>query len=216
MNGLGTYYGTFISEMESFSPEKREEPASQFDKSLPNFLTRPGKKGTGYGYVDVTINPYPEYMEDPAFNFYEAHKAMREEFEAGLRGETFKPSGAPQEYFDPNPFFDERDPDGEIETYDFDRLESKIESGDIKPFIPANTTKKINGNKDVVSPLERFPSYDPSDPWEVVPTNVFRQSKPDPEKPPWKAQFGNRTRQQRSIMQYNITLNVNPTNFHLF
>jgi len=156
-------------------------------------------------------------MEDPAFDFYEAHKAMREEFEAGLVGDSkFIPSGYGKEYFDPNPFFDDRDPDGQIETYDFDRLDSKVYEGDNPPFIPANTTKKINGNKDVMVPFERFPSYDPSDPWEPVPGNVFRQTVTDPEKPSWKAQFGNRTRQQRSTIQYNVKLWVNPTNFHLF
>jgi hypothetical protein len=45
----------------AFSPETREDKDDRL-KGVPNFLTSPGKKGTGYGYVDVTINPYPEYM----------------------------------------------------------------------------------------------------------------------------------------------------------
>jgi len=217
MNGLGTYYGTFIEStgMEAFSPEAREIEDDSL-KGVSNFLTNPGKKGTGYGYLDICFNKYPEYMEDPAFDQLEARTQMREEFEAAVIGEKFVPGGHASEYFDPNPFFDSRDPDGENETYDFDRMINAADQEERVPFIPANTTKKINGNKDVMIPFEKFPSYDPSEPWEAPPGNVFRQTVADPEKPPWRAQFGNRSRQTRSVLNYNINLRINSTNFHLY
>ncbi|ODN06417.1 hypothetical protein Ocin01_00264 [Orchesella cincta] len=215
MNGLGTYYGTFITEMEAMSPETVAETDTRL-QGVPNFLTNPGKKGSGYGYLDITINPYPEYMEDPAFDHYEAHRQMREEFESRLLGEKWVPGGAANDFFDPNPFRDDNDPDGTNPTYDWDRLIPPADPNDRPIFLYSNHTKKINGNKDVIPPLERFPSYDPSDPWEVVPVNVFRQFESDPDMPTWKPQFGNRTRQQRSTICYNINLWVNATNFHMF
>jgi hypothetical protein len=38
----------------------------------------------------------------------------------------------------------------------------------------------------------------------------------DPEKPPWRAQFGNRSRQTKSILDYNIKFRINSTNFHMW
>lgn len=63
MNGSGTLYGTFMEgqEYEAFSPEQRDKPENIME-GVPNFLTNPGKKGTGYGYVGVCLNEYPEYM----------------------------------------------------------------------------------------------------------------------------------------------------------
>ena len=51
--GLGMHYGTLGGPIGSFSPglkpEKEEKPPGS------NFTTNPGKKGTGYGFIDVTI-----------------------------------------------------------------------------------------------------------------------------------------------------------------
>ena len=47
------HYGTLGGPIGSFSPglkpEKEEKPPGA------NFTTNPGKKGTGYGFIDVTI-----------------------------------------------------------------------------------------------------------------------------------------------------------------
>jgi len=45
----------------AFSPEVNSEKDDRL-KGVPNFLTNPGKKGTGYGYLNICLNPYPEYM----------------------------------------------------------------------------------------------------------------------------------------------------------
>jgi hypothetical protein len=42
---------------------------------------------------------------------------------------------------------------------------------------PAPDLLQINGNKDVISPLEKFPTYE-EDEWHAPPGNVFRQTQP--------------------------------------
>ncbi len=58
--GLGSGSGNFTETYDAMSQEKR---VSVKPPSLPNFYTNPGKKGIGYGYLDICINPYPEWKE---------------------------------------------------------------------------------------------------------------------------------------------------------
>ena len=62
-SGVGDYYGTFHGPWERFDPAQRPQGPLIFEPT--NFLTRPGKKGTGYGYIDVTLNKYPGYKSEP-------------------------------------------------------------------------------------------------------------------------------------------------------
>lgn len=59
--GTGSPAGNFTEFYPALSTEMRKVIK---EKELHNFYTNPGKKGTGYGYVDVTINPYPEWSFD--------------------------------------------------------------------------------------------------------------------------------------------------------
>ena len=54
------------------SPEEREVEDDRL-RGVPNFLTNPGKKGTGYGYNDICLNPYPEYMYVNIYDSYFLH-----------------------------------------------------------------------------------------------------------------------------------------------
>jgi len=58
MNGRAMLWGTFIDDYEAFSPLTRVVRKA---KPLRGVYTNPGKKGTGYGYVDVCFNKYPEH-----------------------------------------------------------------------------------------------------------------------------------------------------------
>ncbi|VDK35688.1 unnamed protein product [Taenia asiatica] len=56
--GLGSPYGNFTAVIPAMGTEHTEiEKAPE----LHNFYTNPGKKGTGYGYPNVAINPLPEW-----------------------------------------------------------------------------------------------------------------------------------------------------------
>jgi len=46
-------------------------------------------------------------------------------------------------FFNPNPFFDDKDPEGSIETYDWDRLKKPVGSDFNPPWIPSSHTKIV-------------------------------------------------------------------------
>jgi hypothetical protein len=46
-------------------PIKQKEDNKKKTPELKNFLTSPGKKGSGFGYMHVTIGPYHKYESDP-------------------------------------------------------------------------------------------------------------------------------------------------------
>lgn len=59
-SGKGTLSAAFNANHPSMSPLKKNLPNS---KPLgKNFVTKPGRQGTGYGYVDVTIGKTYDYM----------------------------------------------------------------------------------------------------------------------------------------------------------
>ena len=53
-SGVGSHYGTLSGPIGAFSAATK--PRDKFGKSGKNFLTNPGKIGTGYGYVCVLKN----------------------------------------------------------------------------------------------------------------------------------------------------------------
>ena len=69
-----------------------------------NFQVTPGKKGTGYGYVGVTIGAELKYMESD----YEAARQLRAkemaDHNSKLKGQSFKLFNHPQTLFDKNPY----------------------------------------------------------------------------------------------------------------
>lgn len=70
-SGAGNHYGTFSGAITAFSPvSKGKKPTESAGK---NFLTNPPKKGTGFGYLNVTIGAPPKYMSDA----YERARELR-------------------------------------------------------------------------------------------------------------------------------------------
>ena len=69
-----------------------------------NFQITPGKRGTGYGYVGVTIGAEFKYMESD----YEAARQLRSkemaDHKSKLKGQAFKLFSHPQTLFDTNPY----------------------------------------------------------------------------------------------------------------
>ena len=49
--GIGSYYGTMSGPVAALSPQVKQ--AKEYKAPGKNFYTNPGKKGTGYGYVDT-------------------------------------------------------------------------------------------------------------------------------------------------------------------
>jgi hypothetical protein len=107
MGSSGSHAGTFSGVHKYFSREEaRKGPAK---KESRNFLTNPGKEGSGYGFPNVTIGKAPEYKTSA----YNAQQTQARKDAAthrrAVRGGPFKaaapdaPQGA-KGFFEPNPF----------------------------------------------------------------------------------------------------------------
>jgi hypothetical protein len=70
-SGAGNHYGTFSGPVDAFSPVNKGKKS--YKSPGRNFTTNPPKKGTGYGYLGVTIGATPKYTPDP----YERAKEIR-------------------------------------------------------------------------------------------------------------------------------------------
>ncbi|XP_029412263.1 UPF0602 protein C4orf47 homolog [Nannospalax galili] len=136
-SGLGSYYGTIGGPIPFFSAQLK--PRDKYEPPRKNLYTNPGKKGTGYGYANVTIGQQFSHSAD----FYDApklnYKKDTEDHHRLLKGSPFKLNLHPRDYFDTNPYFLEK-PLPPI------RREKKKEVR-LKPFKPSSPGKKPGGMK---------------------------------------------------------------------
>jgi hypothetical protein len=110
-SGKGSIFGTFEQEYPLYDKEKESHLKSKPSKpSTPNkktakvnknIYTNPAKKGVGYGYVDVTIGKYYEYMSDPYDRAKEIKKKERiEKAKKNIDSKPFIAGSNGNEYFD--------------------------------------------------------------------------------------------------------------------
>ncbi|KAJ3014950.1 hypothetical protein HKX48_004873 [Thoreauomyces humboldtii] len=108
-SGKGSPFGTFDQQwpiqrknsegIPSFTA-LREQPKHERQKT--NFLTSPPKRGTGYGYANVTIGKSPEYTGDPYNAADVASKKTHEDHKRRVVGERpFVTSSSNMEFFTP-------------------------------------------------------------------------------------------------------------------
>jgi len=107
LGSSGSYQGTFAGQLKYFSPEAAR--VKRKEKEKLNFMTNPAKKGTGYGFPNVTIGKQPEYKTSP----FEAQRIKARKDAAAhrkaVRGGAWKANApdAPQGergFFEKNPF----------------------------------------------------------------------------------------------------------------
>ncbi|KAK3091674.1 hypothetical protein FSP39_021731 [Pinctada imbricata] len=157
MSGLGNHYGTLSGPIGAFSPAAR--PGKDYKSPGKNFMTNPGKKGTGFGYLTVTLGKYPTYQSDP----FDQHKEIARK-ELAAHKSSIKGSGAfrlnmhPRAYFDANPYasdkFGKRGGSAQVPS----------KKGDLKPFKPSSPGKKPAGMK--AGTFDPYPSHS-ADPYKV-------------------------------------------------
>ncbi|XP_036022396.1 UPF0602 protein C4orf47 homolog isoform X2 [Onychomys torridus] len=82
-SGLGSYYGTIGGPVPFFSAQLR--PRDKYQPPGKNLYTNPGKKGTGYGYANVTIGKQLAHSAD----LYDAAKLNYKP--GGMKAGTFEP-----------------------------------------------------------------------------------------------------------------------------
>lgn len=196
--GIGTYYGTIGGSYPYFSAQLKDKmPYVQPGK---NMYTNPGKKGTGYGYPNLTIGkPYPhsvELYDIGRINF----KKTSDEHHRLMKGGPFKLHLYPRDYFDPNPYFD----DQPLPPPKKEPIVAKIHSGHFKPPSPP---KKPGGMK--AGTFDPFPAHTP-DPYMAKQPKVITTNK---QGRIFNPPAGPKSRPTRSIMALNVIKSLNATNY---
>ncbi|XP_060102432.1 cilia-and flagella-associated protein 96 [Heteronotia binoei] len=195
--GIGTYYGTIGGPCPFFSVQKKDKTA--YVPPGKNLYTNPGKKGTGYGYPNLTIGkPYSHAVE-----LYDmgrlTFKKMSEEHHRLLKGGPFKLNLYPREYFDLNPYHDE----GPMPPPKKPPTQVPIHVA----FKPSSPGKKPGGMK--AGTFDPFPTYS-SDPYIVKmlkPITTNKQGRI------YNSSSTTRSRPVRSIMAANVEKSLNVTNY---
>ncbi|KAJ3085709.1 hypothetical protein HK102_013903 [Quaeritorhiza haematococci] len=118
-SGMGSWFGTIEQQFPLFPRDSDRDNGNDDDdegagggggkpltalvdgsRGKPNFLIKPPKKGSGYGYANLTIGASYEYMSDPYQRRYELIKEQREDSKKKVTGDKpFVSSIAPQHAF---------------------------------------------------------------------------------------------------------------------
>ncbi|XP_054239217.1 UPF0602 protein C4orf47 homolog [Indicator indicator] len=195
--GLGSYYGTIGGSYAYFSPQLKSR-----ERYIPpgkNFYTNPGKKGSGFGYANLTIGEqYPHEPDDYEAERIQAKKAQAEHKRL-LKGGPFRLNLYPQEYFDSNPYFSDK-PLPPVKKSPPKKLSAP-------PFIPSSPAKKLGGMKG--GTFDPYPSYS-AEPY------VSKQSKAvttGKEGKVFHPSSGPKSRPVTSIVTLNVTRSLNAKNY---
>jgi len=162
-SGKGDYYGTFHGPFTHWDPKDRDRGPLIFEPT--NFLTNPGKKGTGYGYIDVALNKYPKYINTP----YQGSVTLDKLVGGKKGGARVKISDAPfYSQIHEQELFDNNDPYRPAKKPVKPRKENKKPLGFVpfkqdNVFIPSNPGKKDGGCR--AGGFAKWPNYYPKDPY---------------------------------------------------
>lgn len=201
MNGLGTFFGTLGGGTKAFSPVGKGDASKK--NPLKNVLTNPGKKGTGYGFATVGLNPYPSHPADDFNAGYTLAKKEYAQHKAALRAGAFRLNMAPTDFFDGNPYKTEK------------ALPPLRKSADITgknlgpPFRPSNPGKLMGGSK--AGTFEPYPQKSAKDPYGIKdkrPVNVVNKSGRT-----FMPSQGPKTSPCKSIIGQNVSRSINNTNY---
>nr|XP_035926493.1 UPF0602 protein C4orf47 homolog [Halichoerus grypus]XP_035926494.1 UPF0602 protein C4orf47 homolog [Halichoerus grypus]XP_035926495.1 UPF0602 protein C4orf47 homolog [Halichoerus grypus]XP_035926496.1 UPF0602 protein C4orf47 homolog [Halichoerus grypus]XP_035926497.1 UPF0602 protein C4orf47 homolog [Halichoerus grypus]XP_035926498.1 UPF0602 protein C4orf47 homolog [Halichoerus grypus]XP_035926499.1 UPF0602 protein C4orf47 homolog [Halichoerus grypus] len=193
--GLGSYYGTLGGPMPFFSAQLR--PREKYEAPGKNLYTNPGKKGTGYGYANITIGKQFSHSAD----FYDApklnYKKENEEHHRLVKGTPFKLNLYPREYFDINP-------------YSFEKSLPPIKKQRRKNYLHTPLSpllgKKAGGMK--AGTFDPYPSHS-ADPYVVKLANQISSKGAKIFHPP----SGPKSRPIESIMTLNVKRALNTKNY---
>ncbi|XP_036157100.1 UPF0602 protein C4orf47 homolog [Myotis myotis] len=192
--GVGSYYGTIGGPVPFFSAQAK--PRDKYEAPGKNLYTSPGKKGTGYGYANVTIGKQFTHSADvydaPKLNY----KKESEEHHRLLKGGPFKLNLYPREYFDTNPYFSEKSLPPIKKAEKKEVLPS--------PFKPSSPGKKAGGMK--AGTFDPYPSHS-TDPY------LAKSEKPSKAAKVFHPPGGPKSRPIESIMTLNVKRALNMKNY---
>ncbi|KFO99400.1 UPF0602 protein C4orf47 [Calypte anna] len=195
--GLGTYYGTIGGPFPYFSAQLKSR--ERYVPPGKNFYTNPGKKGTGYGYANLTIGEqYPHKPDGYDLERINAKKA-RELHKQLLKGGPFKLNLYPQEYFDANPYFNDKP---------LPPVKKAVPKKPVAPpFKPSSPGKKPGGMK--AGTFDPYPSHS-TDPYIVKKPQTARTTK---EQRIFQPPPGPKSRPVTSIVTLNVSRSLNVKNY---
>lgn len=152
-SGLGSNFGCFDSRTDAFSAATK--PKDKYKSAGHNLYTCPAKKGTGYGFIGVTIGQLPKHSPDPYSRAHELRKKEVSDEKKKRKGGPFKLNSHMKEYFDNNPYHSKKPlPPGKD-------VEPKSSSSKPKPFKPSSPAKSIGGCK--AGTFDPYPTHSTDD-----------------------------------------------------
>ncbi|XP_062514309.1 cilia-and flagella-associated protein 96-like [Corticium candelabrum] len=197
MSGLGSHYGTLGGSVKAFSPVKRD--GRTYKSPGKNFNTTPAKKGTGYGYVNVTIGQPLTYTSEQYERAKDLRKSESETHKKKMVGSAFKLNCHPMDTFDINPYRSDK-PLPPLK-------EAKQSKEAVKPFKPSSPAKAIGGMK--AGTFEPYPTYS-SDPYIK---NPAKRIMGDEKKKIFTPPAVPKSRPTKSIVAQNVVRRMNRGNF---
>lgn len=161
-SGSGSLFGTIEHSWPLYpQPEHDEVPSISPLNDVPkhetrrNFVTKPGKKGSAYGYPNVTIGESPPYLSDPydAARQLEMHE-QKIHISKMVEEKPFITCGARLLYFDKDIF---KSSLNQRSTKSLNNVGSKLPV--LPPFRPSGPAKKgLNGT------INKYPANEPPKP----------------------------------------------------
>lgn len=205
MNGMGTFFGTIGGNVKAFSPVgkgggNKKEP-------LKNVITNPGKRGTGYGYVAVTLGKYPagENQADPYDNDKQIFRKEVAQHKGQLKAGAFRLNMAPSEFFDGNPYKTDKSLPPLRKGND---IQGKIIGPAFRPSNPGKFPAGCHAGTFETYPVRSKDPYGVKDKRQINIVNksgkIFMPSQ------------GPKTTPSKSIVNQNVTRSVNITNYRSY
>ncbi|XP_064392089.1 cilia-and flagella-associated protein 96-like [Halichondria panicea] len=196
--GVGNHHGTLGGPVQAFSAAKKPKPKHQSPGK--NFLTNPGKMGTGYGYIGVTIGPTLKYQSEPIDRAQDLLRRERKEASKKMKGSPFKLNSHPKDTFEDNPY----KTDNPQPIY----REPKRGGEKLKPFRPSNPAKLSAGCH--AGTFDPYPKH--SDDL-YTRSKLKKSDKAKFKGGEFKPSPGPKTTPTTSVLQQNVLRRMNTTNY---
>ncbi|XP_036407860.1 UPF0602 protein C4orf47 homolog [Megalops cyprinoides] len=197
MSGTGSYYGTLSGPIQAMST--LQVPRKPFKSPGKNILTSPPKKGSGYGYPNVTLSKMHTYSTDPFDRAKEMVKREMIAHRTKMKGGPFRLNLHPKECFDSNP-------------YKLDKPLPPVKKTEVKkdfviPFKPSSPSKKTGGMK--AGTFDTYPSHS-ADPYVSRKTKSVTANK---DGKIFHPSAGPKSMPVQSILNMNVKKVLNSTNY---
>nr|XP_020466960.1 UPF0602 protein C4orf47 homolog [Monopterus albus] len=196
--GSGSYYGTLSGPVEAMSPLSVAQKT--YHSPGRNLLTSPPKKGSGYSYPNVTLSKIELYTTDPYDRVRELLKKEAAIHRSKIRDGPFKLNLHPRDYFQGNPYFNERPlpPTTAHKPLPPPQKLSPV------PFKPPSPSKRMGGMK--AGTFDTYPSHS-ADPY------IIRRSKPTNQERIFHPAPGPKSTPIKSIITACVNRSVNSANY---